>query len=306
MSKRKRHRPTGLRLVKRPESPFFQIVGSVRGNPVRKSTGTDRREVAEAILASVERDLLMQGLPTATGDALFERAWNLYIDLNPDQKTRSVQLLYLHFRDTKLADINDEKVRGFVKLHYAKAKPASVNRLVYTPLIAILTLARKNKLCGGHTLSRPVVKKQMVEHAPPEWMKAFLEGCDNTDLRIMVKLMTSTACRVAEACRVRWQDVDPKRLEITLPMTKSGEARVLPISKGLALELAALALSKPDALPNYRVFKLSNRFSVNQAIERQCVRLKLRYYSSHKLGRHAFAHRMLKAGHTLGDVAQAV
>lgn len=303
--KRKRHRVRGLRLVKREGSPHYQIVGSIRGVPVRKSTGTDRPEAAEAIRLKLENELLMRDLTGNQGDALFSRAWNLYIAKNPEQKTRNVQLLLLHFREVKLADINDEKVIEFVSLHYPKAKPQSVNRLVYTPLIAILRLATKNKLCGGHSLTRLATRKKMVQHAPPEWMKDFLAGCTNDRLRILVRTLTTTACRVAEGCRIRWENIDLERLEITLERTKNGDPRVLAISKTLALELAALALTRPDDLPSYRVFGLKDRSSVNHALQRQCDRLKLPYYSTHKLGRHAFAARFLEKGHTLGELAAA-
>lgn len=302
-TKTKRKRRGGLRLERRKGSPFFQIVGSVRGVPVRKSTGTDRREVAEALRLKAENELLTADIQGTQRDADFARVWNLYIAKKPDQKTRGAQLLLLHFRDVKCRDITEEKVLAFVAKFYPKALPQSVDRLVYTPLISILRLGHKSGLCEVPSLTRPQVKKKMVVHAPPEWMRTFLAGCDNARLKAIVRLMSGTACRVAEACRVTWNDIDVQRREITLRRTKNGEPRVLVVSQFLLDEI--LALREPGDPDGKRVFGYEGNHSVNQALERQAGRLGVAYYSTHKLGRHAFAARLLRNGSNLAEVMEA-
>lgn len=306
MSKRKRHRPTGLRVVKRPESPFYQVVGTVRGVAIRKSTGTRDLNAAEALCLQWERNVLQQsisGEENVRDTATFARAWNLYIDMRPEQNNRQLKLLLLHFKDTLLKDINDEKVLQFVRLHYPKAKAASVNRMVYTPLIALLRIAHKNKLCDAPLLTRPEIQFKMVKHAPPEWMREFLGKCDNPRLKAIVMFMTTTASRVAEACRLKWCDVDFERMEATLTMTKNGLPRVVPLANNV---IAAMKAIKPeDLMGGERVFGYSDKASVKNALQRMCKKHGLAYYSSHKLGRHAFAARMLKHGHSIPEVAQA-
>lgn len=301
--KRKRTRSSGLRVLLRPDSPFYQIHGTVRGHTIRKSTGTSDRVSAERLRNQLETDLLNEALGNHKSIATFDRAMNLYLDQNEDRKCRATALLQHHFAGVKLADINDEKILAFVRLYYPRAKPATVSREVYTPIIAVMHVGRKNGLCDAPKLTRPVVKKKMVEHAPADWLTKFLAGCDNPRVKAIVLLMTTTACRVAEACRVTWQDVDVARGEITLLRTKNGEPRVLIVTKHIMDTI--VALRQPDDRDGKRVFGYSNRWSVNQAIERQCVRLGVKYYSTHKLGRHAFATRMLKRGHTLAEVTLA-
>ena len=58
-------------------------------------------------------------------------------------------------------------------------------------------------------------------------------------------------------------------------------------------------------MPNALVFGYAGRWSVNQAIERACQRAGVPYLSSHKVGRHAFAARLLRAGHSLKLVQEA-
>jgi hypothetical protein len=47
-----------LKLIKRPDSPHWQICGTLRGIRVRESTGTDSRAHAEVILAKRQQEVL--------------------------------------------------------------------------------------------------------------------------------------------------------------------------------------------------------------------------------------------------------
>ena len=53
------------------------------------------------------------------------------------------------------------------------------------------------------------------------------------------------------------------------------------------------------------VFGYSKRRSVNQAIMRVCGAAGIKYYSSHKIGRHAFVARLLEHGGTLREAQDA-
>lgn len=57
--------------------------------------------------------------------------------------------------------------------------------------------------------------------------------------------------------------------------------------------------------PGATVFGYSSRRSVNQAIECVCEDARIKYYSSHKLGRHAFAARLLDGAASLKEVQDA-
>jgi len=53
-----------------------------------------------------------------------------------------------------------------------------------------------------------------------------------------------------------------------------------------------------------RVFGWTSTPIVNRAIATEAERLGMPAYSTHQIGRHAFAERMLNDGHTLYDVAE--
>lgn len=302
-SKRKRQRRGGLRLEQRAGSKIYQIVGSVRGVPIRQSTRTDRREAAEALRVKLENELLMADINGTQKDAEFSRVWNLYVAKKPDQKTDQVQKLLIHFRAFKCADITEERVIEFARKFYPDCRPQSIDRQVYTPLIAILRMGKKAGLCEVPNLTRPVWQKEMVIHAPPEWMKTFLAGCTNAKLKAIVRLMSGTAARVAECCRVTWDDINVGRREIVLRRTKNGKPRTLVVSQFMLDEI--MKLREPDEPAGKRVFGYKGNHSVNQALERQAARLGIAYYSTHKLGRHAFAARLLRNGSNLAEVMEA-
>jgi integrase len=117
--------------------------------------------------------------------------------------------------------------------------------------------------------------------------------------------MTTTGCRVAEACRLTWRDVDFDRGTALLTRTKSGNPRRLVLGTNVVEALVVLQKQKVGQ-PGQRCFGFSTRFSVNTALKRACAKAGLKFYSSHKLGRHACAARLLARGHTLGETAKAM
>ena len=69
--------------------------------------------------------------------------------------------------------------------------------------------------------------------------------------------------------------------------------------------MQTLLAADGETEPDKGVFGCANRWSVNQAIERVCDGAKIKYYSSHKLGRHAFVARLLDSGGSLKEAQEA-
>jgi integrase len=86
-----------------------------------------------------------------------------------------------------------------------------------------------------------------------------------------------------------------------LRLTKNGKPRVVSVAPALLhmMRLGAPKLANGDAYDDARLFGYAGRWSVNQAIERACARQNIKYLSSHKCGRHAFASLLLDDGKTL-------
>ncbi len=307
MARRKRRqRGQGLYLVKAPKTGIFQIRGTVLGQPVRESTFETDPDRAEIVRRKTEQDIHKSKADGPAAVVTFGEAVVDYLDENPmleDQDKRHVRRLTEHFRDTLLKDIDQLAVQKAAKALYPDYTPNSVDRVVYTPLVSIMRLAAFNRKCSLPLYRRPKKTKTLVVNAPDEWVISFLAGCTHRRLRAMVWLMTTTGCRVTETCRILWTDVDLVRGTALVKKTKNGDPRNLPIEPDL---LAFLVELKAEGEGHGPVFGFSDRVPVNNAIKRQCKNLGLAYFSSHKLGRHAIATRMLNAGHTCKEVADAV
>lgn len=306
MATRRRRRGTGLFLVRAPKTGIYQIRGTVLGQPVRESTRTTELGIAESIRLQTEQDIHKRKLHGPQAVATFGEAAEDYLDAKPemeDQDRSLIRALNDYFGDTLLSAIDQLAVQKFAKARYPGNGSASINRQVFTPLVAILRFAASNKKCSLPMFKRMEVKKKLIVHAPDEWVHAFLVGCQIKKLRAIVWLLTTTGCRVTEACRIRWDHVRFDIATALIEKTKNGDARSLPIEPDL-LELLKELKAEGDG--HGRVFGFAHRTSVNQAIERESKRLGLKHYSSHKLGRHAIATRMLNAGHTCKEVADAV
>ena len=94
-------------------------------------------------------------------------------------------------------------------------------------------------------------------------------------------------------------DIDWEGRKAWLRKTKNGAPRVVPLP-GLVFE----------ALWNLKgakgtIFGFKTRHTLNQALERACKRAGVRVMTSHEVGRHAFAARLLAQGFTLKQVQEA-
>jgi len=118
-------------------------------------------------------------------------------------------------------------------------------------------------------------------------------------MRAAILLMSFTAARASEACRLLEEDIDWEERTAELRLTKNGDPRVVPLSGLLSEALHKLKGTKGP------VFGFKTRHSLNQALERACVRAKVRVMTSHEVGRHAFAARLLGQGYTLKQVQEA-
>ena len=104
-------------------------------------------------------------------------------------------------------------------------------------------------------------------------------------MRAAILLMSFTAARASEACRLLEEDIDWEERTAELRLTKNGDPRVVPLSGLLSEALHKLKGTKGP------VFGFKTRHSLN--------------LTSHEVGRHAFAARLLGQGYTLKQVQEA-
>lgn len=117
-----------LKVVRRKGRNWY-IRGTVRGISVDESTGTDDREVAEAIRIKREAEILDRSVFGTKGTSTWLEAAVAYMENNGE--TRFMKPLNEHFGTTKLAQIDQTAVDCAARVLYPGAGPATLARQVH-------------------------------------------------------------------------------------------------------------------------------------------------------------------------------
>jgi integrase len=291
-----------LKLTRRGKSKVWYARGSVRGKRYFESTGTSSREHAEAWRRKRETEIL-DGTYLAEGNTSFAEAVEFYMEKGGEG--RYLDLLLDVWGNTKLNEITPAEVSRVSRELFAAKSPATVKRQLYVPLNAVMKKAHAGNMAPLYQFEAPQVKLKPAEYADDTWLRAFVDNA-HFQISAIVMFMSLTAARVTEACNLEPKDVDPEQMTCLLRKTKNGKPRVVALApETMRLLQRAIATCAKEIDGTVRVFGYAERFSVNQAIERVCRRAGLPYLSSHKVGRHSFAARMLSQGNSLKVVQEA-
>lgn len=278
----------------------IKIPGQKTGKRVRESTGHARLSDAEAYRDKLRKETLEQITNGPAATATFATAVIIYLEKGGEK--RFLKPLLKRFGELRLREITADKVTAFALERYAHLAPATVKRELYTPLNAVMKKACTALHIPLIVFEAPKVGKTTIVNAPEEWFPVFFAAA-HFRIAAIVLFLTTTGARVSEACRLTVEDCHLDHLRVLLRKTKNGKPRMVPVTETVAQAIRTLI--QLDALEvEDTVFGYAARWSVNQAIERVCDKAKIKYYSSHKLGRHSFATRLLMSGRTLKEVQE--
>jgi len=282
-----------LKLVRYPKrGPHWYVRGTVQGKSIFESTGENQKTRAEEYKAKRERELFEQSIYGREKTVTFAQAASDYV--NRTGQTRFIhEIASAIGPDTLISNIDQAFVDRLATKLYPGRAPATLVRQVYTPIIAIL-----NDAGSKSVIRKPRIKKKPVKPATDAYISALLPHC-NQNLKALVLFLTYTGPRVSEACRITPADFNLRDGWAILGRTKNGEPRMVPLPPEVVVAIANII--PVEGL----VFGYSSRWSVNNALRRAARRAGIPYMSSHKVGRHAFAARMLAAGKDIKTVKEA-
>ncbi|MEM8647746.1 MAG: tyrosine-type recombinase/integrase, partial [Pseudomonadota bacterium] len=169
---------------------------------------------------------------------------------------------------------------------------------VYKPMKAILRLAAKHGMCAPPMIDSPTVKDPVVRAAGDEYLNALLPHVPERILAVVL-IATDNAARTSEILSLEWENVNLARAEAEILDTKNGKPFLLALTDRAVVALANIEGERKD-----KVFKFS-RNVVNRDLKKAREAAGLPYMKLHQIGRHTFAERLLKHGHTLNTVMQA-
>jgi len=304
-----------LRAIKRKRSDGV-IYWAARGvAPIREEDGSltfrrfqHRLDSDTAAGRQAEVDALNRAYEDAATRAerpiTFALALKNYLDAKHSVPLYAEKLvLYLGAR--LCADINDTVMNEVRSKMFAPDAAASyINRHLYTPVIAILAMALKEK--APH-LTRPKGHKMRaddthIEIPPDDWYDRLEPHLPPNCLAIMY-FLTLHGRRLGDALGRKPSDFDPERRTLTIGRTKNGD----PLSVPLHARVAELI----EAMPGWRTRRWlfgdgpNAASNVRKDFQAACAKAGLEYYAPHEFGRHAFATRMLRAGYSLQFVRDA-
>jgi integrase len=283
-----------LKLGHRKGSPHYYLRGTVRGQSIFETTGTNDQVAADAIRIKRENELLQRSVFGPAATVTFAEAATSYLEDGAgearflgkyDQETGEWSLLIGHFFTTPIAKIGQAEIDTAAQQLYPTAKAATRKRQVYIPMSAVLRHAARKGWGAPPMLKHPKVKKSETRYSSVDRLNKLLPYC-SAKLRRLVVFLPYTGARISECLRVDWErDIDLFRRTVTLRRTKNGKPRTVHLADPVLIELTKVL----EADRKGQVFKWKKRGAVYKPLKRACEKAGVDYLPTHQQGRHTFA-----------------
>lgn len=211
------------------------------------------------------------------------------------------------FANRYMDTVTTRDVQEFIGERRLSLKPSSLNRLlivlrfIYNQALKWETPGVKKNPTAGIRMLRENNKKERYLTVE-ETQRLYEQLCrsENPSLKYIVSMLILTGARKGEVLESRWEDFDlPKRLW-RIPMTKSGEARHVPLSDGVETLLHKIGV-KPLGYVFLNPVTRQPFKSIFNAWNAARTRAGLKDVRIHDL-RHSFASLLVNEGRSLYEV----
>jgi len=212
-----------LRLVEKPGTSMLQIVGTVNGKRIRKSTGLPKARYADAeiIRAKMELALLKGGSDEA---ATFTNIAKRYESRRGGlSKTQSGHLSRLdrYWGDCVVDDISQCDIDDYVADVHRGNKDSTVRREL-NAMKAIINYGHSRGLCNEAKFSLPPDGEGRCRYLSVSERTSLLNGCGGSLVRELTFLLYCGA-RLGEMINLTWSAVDFDDNSVTL-VSKKGRS----------------------------------------------------------------------------------
>lgn len=204
-------------------TPFYRLRGSYLGIKVDRSTETSDRRTAQAFLARV-KEAIERGSFSERPKLTFAEAAMSYMQAGGEKRFLAPVLKHIGLMPAE--DITQADVDGAAVQIYPRATPATRNRQVYTPVLAVLKHAKVtahiDRPKGALGTPRSVfLTPDQFEAVAKEAMK------DDAEFGILVTLLCYTGLRISEALKARCDALDMNNEALVIGRTKNGLPRAV-------------------------------------------------------------------------------
>lgn len=295
------HQDGRFTLYARFWAPEKQTDGEIIWRRCERSTGTGDERKAQKIAERLREEERQRGYaekPKEKSGRTFNDAATSYMKAGNDG---SYLVPILERIGTKpIHSITQEVIQGLADEIYPGRAPATLNRQVFTPIVAVLRFVEGPDFRAPR-VNRPKgwLPKSNFKRPPKDWWARVLPHCP-ANLEAFILFVRLHGRRTSEACSLRAGDIDGDTWRVSFRDTKEDQE----ISFVLAKPVID-ALAKYPWRLNARVFGYQNRWSIYKPLRRACEAAGVPYHVPKDAGRHSMATYMLEQGMTLKEVKEA-
>jgi integrase len=221
----------------------FRVRGTEFGIYTDKSTGASDRKTAQRILiewrAEAQRQAINGVRPHKT---TFAEAAISYMEAGGER--RFLAPLLTHFGNTPVAAIGQSELDASAVTLYPNATSATRNRQVYSPVSAIMKHSGVSQILKRPKGSQGTPRLTWLR---PEEAMRLLDAAEAVDVRFaaLCVFLLYTGCRLSEALRLKWSDVNLEESFAYVGRTKNGEPRAVHLPDHVGKALKSLSRDKP-------------------------------------------------------------
>lgn len=287
----------------RSRQPIRQEDGSIAWRQVERSTGTGSIQAAREKVREFAAEYHAEASrPAPKGENLtFADAAEQYL-LNGNGG-RFLPPILERIGLRLCTDIDQSVMTELSLALYPAAKASTLNRQLFTPVCAVLNFVGLRPLLRrpkGHDKLRTIDKSELPDD---EWFHAVLPYLTPAKRAVML-LCTLHGCRIGETLERTPDDLDQKRWTLSVPDSKNGTPFQIQLSEPVIEEIRAMlaawriedqkrqARGKPPRRRRW-LFGTANRSNFARDLAKACDKAGVPVFSSHMLGRHSFATRIL-------------
>jgi integrase len=226
-----------LKLYRRKGSGIWHYRGTIAGDRLRGSTRTANRELAARIASEIENRHHKRHLDGPQEVLTFPQAVTLY--LKAGKEDRFLGKIEDYWKNANVKDMTPGAIRQSAVDIYPNSNGATRNRQVITPTQAVINHCAELELCPPIRIKRFRFEKKIKKPVTLEWLDTFCAHARPLNVALAT-CMFATACRISEARRVDWPDIDFRQRTILIRDHKTGKERFAHTPQRLLVALANL------------------------------------------------------------------
>lgn len=216
-----------LKLIKVKNSSNYYIRGTVARQYVYESTGTDRKEYAEAKRIKRENQLLEGAVHGKQRSATFLEAVQVYLEGGGSARHMGKVLEQFEFKPVR--GIGQQDLDAAALRAYPDVAASTLNRHFYTPFIAVMNHAAQDGLCDFRKWRRP----RQGRPAKRKWFSyedaAKFYAHAPAHLQAIFVFCVYTGARITEAIELQVDDINLESRWAVLNASKTGGYRGVPL-----------------------------------------------------------------------------